>query len=114
MRDTKRSGVRYTVAACLFAALVILLAPAGFSQTMTTGDIVGTVTDASGAVVPGAKVTARYADTNESHSVITNSSGQYRFSLMQPGDYTVSCDATGLKSEAAKFTLLLGQEASVN
>jgi len=114
MRDTKRSGLRYAATACLFAALMMLLAPAGFSQTMTTGDIVGTVTDASGAVVPGAKVTARYADTNENHSVVTNSSGQYRFSLMQPGDYTVSCDATGLKSEAAKFTLLLGQEASVN
>ena len=81
---------------------------------MTTGDIVGTVTDATGAVVPGAKVTAHFVDTNEDHSAVTNSRGEYRFSLMQPGDYTVSCEATGLKSAAAKFTLLLGQESSIN
>jgi hypothetical protein len=92
----------------------MLWAPAAFTQTMTTGDIVGTVTDASGAVVPGAKVTALFADTNESHSAVANSSGQYRFSLMQPGDYVVTAEAPGLKSRTEKFTLLLGQESAIN
>src|ERR1700729_528225 len=108
MRDTKRSGLRYIATACLFAALTMFWEPAGFSQTMTTGDIVGTVTDATGAAVPGAKVTAKFSDTNEAHSAVTNSVGEYRFSLLQPGDYEVTCEATGLKSKTAKFTLLLG------
>src|SRR5580700_7724133 len=85
--------------------LLLASAPAAFSQTMTTGDIVGTVTDASGARVPGAKVTVRFADTNEARSVTSNSSGEYRFSLMQPGDYIVTGESTGMKSKTEKFTL---------
>jgi hypothetical protein len=114
MRDTKRRGLRHVAAACLFAALTLLWAPAAFTQTMTTGDIVGTVTDATGSLVPNAKVTIRFADTNETHSAVTNSSGQYRFSLLQPGDYTVTGEAPGLKSNTEKFTLLLGQESAIN
>jgi hypothetical protein len=93
---------------------LLIGAPAAYSQTATTGDIVGVVTDASGAVVPNAKVTIKYADTSESHSDVTNSSGGYRFSLLQPGDYFVSGEATGLKSKMEKFTLLAGQETSIN
>ena len=89
-------------------------APAAYSQTMTTGDIVGVVTDATGAVVPNATVTAKFADTNETHSATSSASGQYRFSLLQPGDYFVTGEATGLKSKTEKFTLLAGQETSIN
>ena len=67
-------------------SLLLIAAPAAFSQTMTTGDIVGLVTDASGAVVPNAKVTAKLAATNEVHSAAANGSGEYRFTLMQPGE----------------------------
>jgi len=81
---------------------------------MTTGDIVGIVTDSSGAVVPNATITVKLTATNETRTVTTNSVGQYRFSLMQPGDYTVSGEATGLKSKTEKLTLLAGQAASVN
>lgn len=113
MRDTKR-GWRSYAACALLAGLFWVMAPAAFSQTMTTGDIVGVVTDATGAVVPGAKVTVRFSDTNEVHSVTTGPSGQYRFSLLQPGDYEVTADATGLKSKTEKLNLLVGQESAVN
>src|SRR5580698_7204505 len=83
-------------------ASLLLLATVSFSQTMTTGDIVGTATDVSGAIVPNATVTIKLVDTNETHSAKTNTNGQYRFSLLQPGDYTVTADATGLKSKTEK------------
>jgi len=98
----------------LICVLLFSAAPAARSQTMTTGDIVGTVSDASGAVVPNAKVTIRYTDTNEAHTAATNSSGQYRFPLLTPGDYVVTGEATGLKSKTEKVTLLVGQETAVN
>jgi hypothetical protein len=98
----------------LCISLLLIAAPAAFSQTMTTGDIVGLVTDASGAVVPNAKVTAKLAATNEVHSAAANGSGEYRFTLMQPGEYLVTGEATGLKSKTEKFTLLAGQETAVN
>ena len=84
------------------------------AQTMTTGDIAGVVSDASGAVVPGATVTAKYIATNETRTAVTNNVGQYRFSLLEPGDYEVSAHATSLKSNAARLNLLVGQEAGLN
>src|SRR5580692_1908028 len=99
MRDTKRSGLRYIATACLFAALMMLWAPAGFSQTMTTGDVVGTVTDASGAVVPKATVTIKLTSENTVRTETTDNSGHYRFSLLPPGEYEMEAGATGLKSK---------------
>ena len=87
--------------------------PAAYGQTMTTGDIVGTVSDASGAVVPNAKVTAKLTATNETHSLTTNAQGAYRFSLLQPGEYEVTGEAVGLKSKTERFTLLVGQETAI-
>jgi hypothetical protein len=98
----------------LWILLLLAAVPAAHSQTMTTGDIVGTVTDATGAVVPNARVTAKFVDTNETHSAVSSSAGQYRFSLLQPGDYLVTGEATGLKSKTEKFTLLAGQETAIN
>src|SRR3984957_906443 len=89
-------------------------APVAYGQTMTTGDIVGTVTDASGAVVPNAKVIAKLIDTNETHSENTNAQGVYRFSLLQPGEYEVTGEAVGLKSKTEKFTLLVSTETAIN
>ena len=100
--------------ASLAVMLLLLGVPAAHSQTATTGDIVGVVTDSSGAVVPNAKVTAKFADTNETHLQTANSSGGYRFTLMQPGDYYVSGETTGLKSKIEKFTLIAGQETAIN
>ena len=45
-----------------------------FSQSITTGDVTGTVTDATGAVVPGASVTIKSVGTNEARTELTNSS----------------------------------------
>jgi hypothetical protein len=97
----------------LFLAAAILAIPA-FTQTLTTGDITGVVTDASGAVVPGATVSIRSHQTNESRNVVSTEAGRYRFSLLSPGDYTVSAQTSGLKSNASRITVLVGQEQAFN
>ncbi len=98
----------------ILPALLLLLAARTHSQTMTTGDVTGVVTDQSGAVVPAASVTIKYADTNETRSAVTNATGQYRFPLMKPGAYSISAETPGLKSEVFEFSLLVGQERGVN
>jgi len=110
-RDFKRF---WLAAAGLSVMLLLFGVPAAHSQTMTTGDIVGVVSDPSGAVVPNAKVTAKFVSTNESHTAVSNSSGEYRFTLMQAGDYLVTGESTGLKSKVEKFTLIGGNEVSIN
>ncbi|SPE36502.1 Cna B domain protein [Candidatus Sulfopaludibacter sp. SbA3] len=109
MWDTPRS-FRF----CILAALLLILAPFAFSQTITTADAVGVVTDPSGAVVPGAQVTIKSADSGESRTELTNGEGQYRFPLMKPGNYEISAITKGLKSNTLKITLLVGQAQEAN
>ncbi len=99
---------------CTLAALLLILAPFTFSQTITTGDAVGVVSDATGAVVPGAKVTIKSLESGESRTELTNGQGQYRFPLLKPGEYEISAVSTGLKSNISKISLLVGQALEAN
>jgi hypothetical protein len=103
MRATRRSQRRYCAVACLFAAVMLFWAPAAFSQTLTSADAVGTATDESGVSVSGARVAIHLADANETRPVVANATGEYRFSLLTPGDCTVTGEATGLKSTIAEL-----------
>jgi hypothetical protein len=49
------------------------------AQTITTGDITGTVRDSSGAIVPGATVLLKAEGTGETRTVMSNNAGLYRF-----------------------------------
>jgi hypothetical protein len=68
-----------------------------FAQKIT-GDISGTVTDASGAAVPGAVVQAQNAGTGEKRSVTTNDTGFFRVVDLDPGQYRLSVEARGFKT----------------
>ncbi len=94
---------------------VALLGVATLSaQSITTGDVAGTVTDATGAVVPGASVTLKNLDNGAEQTGTTNQSGNYHFSLLKPGNYTISATASGLKSEIQKLAVEVGQAATVD
>jgi hypothetical protein len=97
----------------LLPALLLCALPA-FTQTLTTGDIGGTVSDATGAVVPNSTVTLKSAATGDTRTAMSNSAGQYRFSLLQPGDYTISATTPGLKSGVTKVSVLVGQNLEIN
>ena len=76
-----------------------LSAPAAHAQAVT-GSIVGTVTDASGAVVPNAKVVISLTGQNAVHTVTTNESGNYTQPDLPPGAYSVVITAAGFKKQA--------------
>ena len=61
------------------------------------GTIVGTVTDASGAVVPGARVTVTNLGTNEKRSAETDTAGNYRFVNLVPANYKVEVEKANFK-----------------
>jgi outer membrane receptor protein involved in Fe transport len=92
----------------------MLLTSFVYGQTMTTADVTGLITDATGAVVPGATITITSVDTNETRTATSNGQGQYRFPLMRPGDYTISAKASGLQSSIERFTLGLSVEQAMN
>lgn len=70
------------------------------------GQISGTVYDAAQAVVPIAKVTVRRAETGFERVVLTNSVGQYRVVLLDPGLYTVTAEKTGFAPRTAEGVLV--------
>src|SRR6476661_5755043 len=77
-----RTGFSKLLGALLvwFFAVPLLIA-----QSLVSGDISGTVTDPSGAVIAAAKIELKSLDRGEKQTTTTNSSGAYRFSLLKPG-----------------------------
>jgi outer membrane receptor protein involved in Fe transport len=71
-----------------------------FAQT-PQGTIAGTITDASGAAVAGAAVTAVSLQTNDTRTATTNSAGAYRIEAVLPGDYKVSATAESFGTTSA-------------
>jgi outer membrane receptor protein involved in Fe transport len=95
----------------LLFALISVLA---VSQSITSGDISGVVTDPSGAVVPNAKVTVVSDATGETHTANSNGQGVYRFSFLKPGSYTVSATSAGLQAASHRVQVGIGQVATAN
>ena len=85
-------------------ALASLFSPLLFGQN--TGSFSGTITDNSGAVVTGAKVTATAQSTNVSRDGTTDDSGHYLIPLLGVGDYTIKVDASGFKIAEVKDSRL--------
>jgi len=80
----------------LFSAIVFVLAAPWQAQAQVLkGQILGTVTDQSGAVVPGVKVTITETRTNIVKTGDTNDAGNYFFVNLDPGDYRVEVEKTG-------------------
>jgi hypothetical protein len=77
--------------------IALILSPAAIAQN-ATGDIVGTVTDSTGAILPGATVTLINTGTRDTRTFTTNSSGSYVFPNLQPGDYSISVAMSGFKT----------------
>src|SRR5436190_172070 len=85
---------------CLTLVVVALAVPS--SAQRITASIRGTVTDATGAVVPGATVTVKGDETGFTRSTVTNGAGSYSFSELPIGPYTVEVSLTGFKTAIRK------------
>jgi Carboxypeptidase regulatory-like domain len=100
-----------------FLAFLFTLAIAACSshaQSLTTGDIAGTISDPSGGVVPNAKVTLKNSTQGTEQSTQTSTTGAYRFSLLAPGRYIVTITAPGFDSVSREAVVALGSVATVD
>ena len=85
----------------LFACLCTILPLGTLAQTVN-GVIAGSITDPSGAVVPNAKITITNSGTGQSQNTTTSAQGEYRFSVVPPGTYSVRIEASGFGTEKAE------------
>jgi len=92
---------------------LLLLPLVSVAQTGTTGDLAGTVKDATDAIIPNAKVTLKNWDTGEIRTLTSSSAGTFRFTFLKPGAYQVSAETPGLKSDFSRVEVEVGQAANV-
>src|SRR5580765_7428759 len=81
-----------------FLALILFAATSLFSQS-SNGTIGGTVTDASGAVIPSVSITATNNATGVVTTVLSNEAGAYNFASLAPGTYKVTAMLPGFQTE---------------
>jgi hypothetical protein len=106
----RRSVASFTI----FFALLVLVTGMASAQSRTAG-VVGTVTDASGSVVAGAKVTVTNVLTHESKSTMTGDLGEYAVVDLLYGRYEVTVEKEGFKTlERRNLALEIGQQIKVD
>jgi hypothetical protein len=109
-RPCGRSRPRVLLLSAVSLAFILFAGLPARAQ-ITYGTIVGTVTDPSGAAVPGATIAATNVDTGFVRTVTTNGVGDYEMVNMPIGRYQVKAEATGFKSAASgPFTLVVDQK----
>ena len=99
----------------LLTAILLLSVSAALAQAQSsTADLSGTISDPSGAVVPGATVTAKNTATGVSRTVTSSDSGTYQFIGLPPGDYEITAEAaTFKKTVVSPVKLTVGQSAEL-
>ncbi len=108
------SQIQSGLVACLVLLGLSLASPFAGAQVYL-GSILGQVTDPTGAVVPGAEITAENNETHFKTTVSSNGSGSYTMSGLNPGTYTVTFTAASFKTATRKNVVLTsGQNAEVD
>jgi hypothetical protein len=110
-RDRSRVSSRLNCHVHAAALLISVFAISVFcrpllAQIDISASLVGTVTDENGAVVPGAVLVARDAETGVASRATSNETGFYQFVSLAAGNYTVTCTMRGFKSFTANDVIL--------
>jgi hypothetical protein len=96
------------------ALFVVLSCAISLQGQVSGGTITGTVSDASGSVIPKAKVTVTNRDTGVSRTSLSNAQGFYTAPNLVPGRYQIEADATGFGPRGANITVTVGDDLKLD
>ena len=108
-----RRGKNYQTLAIILIGIALLVTASGWAQSFR-GSIRGTVTDPSGSVIAGAKVSAKNISTGLQRETTTGQDGAYVLAELPAGEYTVTADAAGLSPSAQNVQVNVGLDTSAN
>jgi Carboxypeptidase regulatory-like domain len=111
LNSPHRTHFRFLV---VITALALFSAMAFSQTTVGSGSIVGTVTDPSGAVVNGAKITITNSATGQSSTLTANSSGSFNSGSLSPGEYKIQASAKGFSTTSEVITVQVNNTATFN
>ena len=97
----------------LIALATLCVLPLGANAQTDSGRIAGTVTDATGGLVPGATVVVKNERTGEERTTTTNEEGYFIVSSLRPSTYTVTANAKDLSAKTTNVQVMVGQEFSL-
>src|SRR5213592_1963147 len=110
----KRGFTRLTTTLIGIVGVITLAGGLVFGQNFSA-TISGFVRDSTGAVIPGTTVTAKHTETGLTRSVQTSEEGSYTMPALPVGDYEVTAEKPGFKTQVRQgITLVVAQEAVVN
>jgi Carboxypeptidase regulatory-like domain len=102
------------VTSLLYLFLILMISAPFTNAQTTTAAFLGTVTDSSSAVLPGAQVTAANVETGLKRTTITNETGRFLLSELPPGSYEITVTLPGFETLVRKgMTLTIGQQANL-
>ena len=100
---------KYLKHAFLIVLTLLLFSLSGaWGQSIITGGVSGTVTDSTGAGVGGANLTLKSTTTTDQFTATSSSAGDFVFSLLKPGEYTLTVVKDGFKTVHRSVTVQLG------
>jgi outer membrane receptor protein involved in Fe transport len=109
-----RMAFRSIVLLSAITTTLLLSATLTFGQGIVTGSISGTVEDAQGAVVPGAKITATELSTNREYTTVSTSAGVVALRGLPPGTYKVQVESPTFRNfESANVAVVVGADTSL-
>src|SRR5437867_7327584 len=96
-------------------AALCLLSPIYIAAQTSNATLGGTVSDATGALIPGVTITATNTGTGIVTTVLTNEAGAYQFASLQTGSYKVTAELPGFQTAAYdNVTLGISQQVRLN
>ncbi len=110
-RDCIEPWTRVLALAARCSLILVVASALAWGQAIS-GDVFGTLTDNTGAVVAGASVTATNVATGFVSSATTNANGEFRFSNLPVGSYNLAATGNGLRAALANFTVELNKTAT--
>ena len=99
---------------CLAVLAIALMIPALAAAQTEFGKISGTVTDQSGAVLPGVTVNLKSVERASMRSTVTNAQGEYVFASLVPGNYEVTAELSGFSTQQTRTNVPVGSTVAVN
>ncbi|MGH9758316.1 MAG: carboxypeptidase-like regulatory domain-containing protein, partial [Candidatus Acidiferrales bacterium] len=103
------------VLAGMLLVIALLSSSSLFAQSTFTSQLSGVVTDSSGGVIPGAKITLTDVATNIPTETVTNAQGIYVLTGLRPATYTIRADAASFGAQERKDVVLqVSQQSTIN
>jgi outer membrane receptor protein involved in Fe transport len=99
---------------CLVVLAIALMIPALAAAQTEFGKVSGTVTDQSGALLPGVTVNLKSVDRATTRSTVTNAAGEYVFASIVPGNYEITAELSGFSTKQARTTVAVGTTVNLN